>query len=134
MGELTRIDLDRIEPSQLKDLAKRGIIRIMTNGVKPVGYKYTDLPEYKRHAKWKGQEITVREASREFKVPTNTISQWVGRNLITVLRRTEREIYLDKADVAYCALIREQRRGSGRWLFNQDRTPHVVSTHRPDRQ
>jgi hypothetical protein len=89
---------------------------------------YTEYPQYKKHAKWKGVPITLSGASRTFGVPHPTISRWVSRNLITVLRRTKRELYLDKADAAYCAEIRREKSGPGKWLFNDDRTPFVTQT------
>ena len=86
---------------------------------------YTEYPEYKKHAKLKGSKITVRKASRQYGVPSPTISRWTARGLITVLERTAREIYLDQADVAYCAEIHRRNGGAGKWLFNEDRTPYI---------
>ena len=129
MTTLKNGDIERMPAGQIKDLAKRGIIRLVTTLTKPMDRVcYTDLPQYKKHARWKGVKITVREASRLYKLPANTISQWTTRGLISVLERTEREIYLDRADVAYCAEIRAERQGSGHWLFNADRTPYVPTT------
>ncbi len=127
MTILTQNELERMPAAKLKDMAKRGILRVVNNG--PALEKhYTEYPEYKKHAKLKGVKITIQEASREYGVPAPTISRWVSRNLITVLQRTAREIYLDRADMAYCAEIHRQNSGAGKWLFNQDRTPYVATT------
>lgn len=129
MTTLTKSEIDKLHPARLKDLAKRGIVRIMTTVSKPIdGIRYTDLPQYKKHAKYKGMRISLREASRLYKIPIKTISRWTLRGLITVLERTDREIYIDRADVAYCAEIRSERRGAGHWLFNEDRTPYIPTT------
>ena len=127
MNMLSKSELERMHGSQLKDLAKRGILRVMsTTPIKDL--KYTDLPQYKKHAKWKGTPITASEAARVFRVHQVTISRWAEKNLITILERTDREIYLDKADVAYCLEIYRERRGAGKWLFNPDRTPFIPLT------
>jgi hypothetical protein len=129
MVNLTQAELDELKPAQLKDRAKRGIVRVMSTMTKPLArICYTDLPQYKKHARLKGSKISQREASRLYKIPVNTISQWTARGLINVLERTDREMYIDQADVAYCAEIRAERRGSGYWLFNRDRTPYVPTT------
>jgi hypothetical protein len=124
---LTIKDLNKLPAAELKDLAKRGILTVMTQRSLS-DLKYTDLPQYKKHSKWKGIKITMREASRLFDIPHQTISRWVSKNYITVLEHKPREVYLDKADVAYCAEILHERSGSGKWLFNSDRTPYVPLT------
>lgn len=127
MNTLSKADLERMPGAQIKDLAKRGILRVMS--ATPIkNLKYTDLPQYRKHAHWKRIEITASEASRLFDVPQMTVSRWAKDNKITVLRRTNREIYLDKADVAYCVEILRERPGAGKWLFNPDRTPFVPVT------
>lgn len=124
MNTLSKADLDRMHGAQLKDLAKRDILRVMSTA-STSKIPYTAYPEYKKHAKWKGVPITIREASRQFGIPARTISRWAQKDDITTLRRTKREVYVDKADVAYAAEIRRQKPGAGRWLFRDDRTPHI---------
>ena len=124
---LTTNQLNNIPAAELKDLAKRGILTVMTHN-KLETLKYTDLPQYKKHAKWKGSKITIREASRLFDVSSQTLSRWVAKNYITTLERRPHEIYIDKADAAYCAEIYHERNGQGKWLFNADRTPYVPLT------
>lgn len=129
MANLTQAEIDNLPPARLKDLAKRGILRVMSTMTKPItNVCYTDLQEYKKHARWKGTKITLRDASRMYHVPVGTISRWTNRGLITVIERTDREVYLDRADIAYCAEIRAERQGAGHTLFNPDRTPYVPTT------
>ncbi len=127
MTILTKSQIDELHPARLKDLAKRGIVRVVTTtSIKSL--KYTELPEYRKHANFKGVRITASEAARVFGIHQVTISRWGARGLLTILERTDREIYFDKADVAYCAEIYRQKKGSGRWLFNPDRTPYTTMT------
>jgi hypothetical protein len=68
----------------------------------------------------------MRAAARHYGIPNQTISRWASRGIIRIVSRTAREIYLDNADMAYCAEIYFTRRASqGRWLFNKDGTPYI---------
>lgn len=119
-------ELSHVSPQELADMAQRGIIKVMVTPTVDIAHvKKTDLPQYKKHAHLKGVKISVREASREFDIPAPTLSRWATRGIIKILERTEREVYLDKADVAYSAEIYKERSGSGKWIFNDDGTPYI---------
>jgi hypothetical protein len=83
-----------------------------------------ELPEYKKHAHLKGQEIWISEAARQYNILQATISKWVKAGFVRTLRVSGNKIIIDEADIAYCAEIYHQRGGPGRWLFNRDGTPY----------
>jgi hypothetical protein len=121
-------ELSRVSNDKLADLAKRGIVQVMVTPTVDIAHiKKTDLPQYKKHAHLKGKKISVSEASREYNIPKPTISRWAKRGLIKILERTDREVYLDMADVAYCSEIYKEKKGQGTWMFNDDGTPYVPS-------
>ncbi|MCW4004957.1 MAG: helix-turn-helix domain-containing protein [Candidatus Bathyarchaeota archaeon] len=126
MTDLKPADLEHISHTQLINLVKRGIVRIDMLTTLPINAmsKY-DTPEYQRHSNVRGKSISIREASRKYNVPNPTISRWVRRGLIKIIARINNKIMIDEADVAYCADIRSQNPGAGRWLFNPDGTPYI---------
>ena len=129
MNLVSQKEIDKLPAAELKAMVKSGILQVMnTTSKKIADQKYTDLPQYKKHQQWKGIKISVSEASRVFRIPNPTISRWASRGLISILLRTDRELYLDKADVAYCSEIYRERKGSGKWIFNDDRTPYTPLT------
>ncbi|GAP10190.1 hypothetical protein BECAL_01352 [Bellilinea caldifistulae] len=87
-----------------------------------------DLPEYKKHAHLKGKPIWISEAERKYGVPNPTVSVWVKRGLIKVLGYEKNRKLIDEADVAYCAEIYNQRRGQGKWLFDDNGLPYKPKT------
>ena len=84
-----------------------------------------DLPEYKKYAHLKGVGIGMGEASRKYNIPTPTISHWTKRKLIKIIKKEGQKIYIDEQNVAYCASIYNERKGQGKWLFNNDGTPFI---------
>ena len=90
--------------------------------------KKEDLPEYKEYAaKWKGTRISISDASRDFNIPTGTITRWVQSGIIKKLDSDGYRTFIDKTDVVYCAGIyhRTKKVGKqGRRLFNHDGTPY----------
>ena len=87
-----------------------------------------NLPEYKKHAHLKGTAIWVSEASRKYDIPQPTIFNWTKAGYIARLGEDGYKVFIDEADVAYCAEIYHQRGGQGRWLFNRDGTPYKPKT------
>ena len=114
-------DLDRLSKTQLINLIERGILSITMSDKIPNNRE--DTPEYQQVANLRGTRIHIREAARKYNVPQTTINQWIRRGLITVLGKDKNKTLIDESDIAYCAIIRKQRPGAGRWLFNQDGTP-----------
>ena len=82
-----------------------------------------DLPEYRKHAKLKGVGISINDASREFNIPSGTITRWMQKGIIKKLGSDGYRTLIDKADAAYCSEIYARSGGQGRRLFNSDGTP-----------
>lgn len=128
MTTLTPKEIEQMSRGQLINLVKRGIVKVM------MSYPYTptsqmttkhETPEYQRVAHLRGREISISEASRKYGVPQVTITRWVQRGLIERLGTDKNRVMIDEADIAYCAEIRRQNPGAGRWLFNPDGTPYT---------
>ncbi len=67
-------------------------------------------------AHWENHPITLRDASKQFKVPVGTIDRWTRRGYVRVIRRgtsKSKPTLVNAADVAYCARIREIRQQAG---------------------
>jgi predicted site-specific integrase-resolvase len=102
--------------------AKRGATTTTTPSRKE------DMPEYKRHAHLRGVEISINEASRKYRISNSTIVRWTNSGYIARIRRVGQRVFIDEADMAYCAEVHKARGGQGRWLFNQDGTPYTPKT------
>lgn len=87
-----------------------------------------DLPEYKKHAHLKGTPIWISEAARRYGIPGPTITVWVQRGLIKSLGHDKNKKLIDEADMAYCAEIYNQRKGQGKWLFDENGLPYKPKT------
>jgi hypothetical protein len=122
--QLSPQELEKLGQKRLINLVNRGIISVMTAYPITMTTK-TDLPEYQRHAHLKGHPISIGNASRKYGIPQPTISRWVSRGIITKLGMDKNRVLIDEADIAYCAEIRSQNPGAGRWLFNPDGTPYT---------
>ena len=118
--------LENIDPHELTSLVRRGIVRVMLTQELPVTIE--EQPEFQRHASIKGTPISLSSASRKYDVPLVTIHQWVKRGYIPVIGQDKNRILIDEAYLAYCADIRRERPGQGRWLFNEDGTPYTPKT------
>mgnify|MGYP005814068585 CR=1 FL=1 len=76
-------------------------------------------PEYQAHAELRGRPIALREASRKYDVPLSTLARWRRHGLICTLGAGKgKRIWVDEADVAYCAEIRRKYGTPGRTLFD----------------
>lgn len=74
-----------------------------------------------------GESITVNDAADRYLINRRTIVEWCGRGYINILKPGQPGIamYLDHADVAYCAYVYHHRRGlSGVPLLDQDGNPY----------
>lgn len=58
--------------------------------------------------------ISIREASRKYKIATSTIAGWVDQKRITVLDKTPNWTYLKEADIIPLAEIHKDNRGKGK--------------------
>lgn len=87
-----------------------------------------DQSKYQAVAYLKGQPIGIREASRKYKIPSPTISRWVGKGYIKSLGKRPvkggYQVLIDEADIAYCAAIYQEYPRQGKRIFNPDGSPH----------
>ncbi|MFZ6030090.1 MAG: hypothetical protein ACOYYS_20435 [Chloroflexota bacterium] len=89
-----------------------------------------ELPEYEKNAHLKGQAISVNEGSRKYEISSKTLSRWVKAGIIKRLSEDGYRVFVDEADVAYCAEVYRQHGGQGKRLFNKDGTPYHKSEAR----
>lgn len=82
------------------------------------------LPVYQEYEELKGVPIRMFEASKKYNVSPSTITHWVQRGHISQLNQEGRKIFIDEADVAYCARIYHQNRGQGKWIFDEVGRPY----------
>ncbi|WP_322508051.1 hypothetical protein [Anaerolinea sp.] len=87
-----------------------------------------DLPEYKKNAHLRGVPIWIGEASRKYGIPDRTIINWVKRGFIRTLGQDKNRKLVDEADIAYCAEVYNQRKGQGKWLFDDNGLPYKPKT------
>ena len=91
-----------------------------------------DLPEWKKFAHLKGVEIGLSEASTKYSIPQVTLFRWYKKGYIAEIKRAVvsggEKIFLDEQNVAYCAEIYHQRRGQGKWLFDDNGLPYKPKT------
>ena len=90
--------------------------------------KKEDLPEYKRYAHLKGEEIGMNEAARKYNIGPVTIYGWVKKGIISIIRREGQKVLINEADVAYCAEIYRSRGGSqGKRIFDRNGLPYKMA-------
>jgi hypothetical protein len=54
-----------------------------------------------------GVPISISDAGFKYHFHTGTISKWIKQNHITVLERTPNWVYINEADIAYAAALRD---------------------------
>jgi hypothetical protein len=129
-----------LDEARLRELVEKGKIRagrlpgsdevlvsedeVRGEAIQEKGLRKEDLPEYQKHAHWKGIGIGINEAAKEYRVPYVTVYQWMSSGIIRKIGRDGQKVLLDRADIAYCAEIYHQRGVKGRKLFNPDGTPY----------
>ncbi len=100
------------------------------NSGKPL--RKEDLPEWKKHAHLKGVEIGFTESAEKYGIRLSSLQRWFKRGIIAEVKREKglggEKIYLDEADVAYCAEIYQNRGGRGKWLFGEGGLPYKPRT------
>lgn len=94
-----------------------------------------DLPEYKKHASLKGNEIGLSEAANKYGVNAITIFGWFKKGIISEIRRVTglggEKILLDEADVAYCVEVYKSIGGrQGKRVFDEHGMPYKPGTGR----
>ena len=89
-------------------------------------------PIFRKHASLRGIGIGMNEASRKYGIPQPTISRWAKVGWIGVIGKDpgyvqNRRLWIDEAEMAYCAEVYHLKqaggRKQGRKLFNGDGTP-----------
>jgi hypothetical protein len=82
--------------------------------------------DYKRFDHLSDIPIGVREASRKYGIPNQTISRWLSKGYIKLLYAEGQKKYLSEQDVAYCADIYQSSGGKqGKWLMSKNGTPYI---------
>jgi hypothetical protein len=128
MDNISQDQLDDLSAKKLKSLINRGIIEV-TMTTKSLPETIEETPEFQKHADLKGEKISISDAARKYDIPHPTITRWKGRGIIPVLGTGKnRRVFLDEAYVAYCAEVYNNRRGAGKWLFDEDGLPYVPET------
>jgi len=60
-------------------------------------------PDFSQYADLDGKEILAIRASEKYGVPTGTISKWIKRGWVKVIRRSTKRVWLDEASFAFMA-------------------------------
>jgi hypothetical protein len=130
MQTLTPTDLKDLSKAELLNLVERGILRVMSDkdASTLANIPKEELPEYQQFAHLRGVGISISAAARKYQVPQQTISRWLQRGIIARIGMEKNRVLIDEADVAYCAEIRRNRPGAGRWLFHDNGTPYTPRT------
>jgi predicted site-specific integrase-resolvase len=82
--------------------------------------------DYKRFEHLANSPIGVREASRKYNIPNQTISRWYTKGYIKLLSIDGQKKYLSEQDVAYCAEIYHSNDGKqGKWLMDKNGVPYI---------
>lgn len=90
--------------------------------------KIEETPEWLKHRDLKGVEISIRDAARKYNTSSKTISRWAKRGIIPTLREDGYRKFLDESFVAYCTEVKNNREGSGKWLFDENGLPYTPTT------
>ncbi len=86
MKILTKKQLDKLTPFELKYYIERGMLRVMeTKPLPPRPTRIEDTQEFKKHKQLIGTPIHLSEASRKYNIALSTISRWVHRGLVKQL-------------------------------------------------
>ncbi len=126
-----------LEEAHLRVLVEKGKIRagviagemvVSEDEVRGEIQQKEDLPEYRQFDHLKGNAIYILKAAEDYKVPFSTLRGWVKRGYIKIIGRQGKKVLLDEQDVAYCSKIYEQRKGQGKWLFDENGVPYKPKT------
>jgi predicted site-specific integrase-resolvase len=133
-----------LDEARLRDLVEKGKIRaglipgsdevlvsedeVRNEAIQEKGLRKEDLPEYQKHAEKRGRPIWILKAAEKYRVPFSTLRGWVAKGYIKIIGNEGKKVLLDEQDVAYCAEIYDQRRGQGKWLFDDNGLPYKPKT------
>jgi hypothetical protein len=127
MKELTRKELDKLTPFELKHYSELGILRVMKT--KTIPTRIEETTEFKKYKSLVGTPIHLREACRKYKIALSTMSRWVNRGLVKKLPEEGNKVMLDEAYVAYAvSVLRSHDKTQGQWLFETNGTPRINTT------
>lgn len=105
-----------IPDSQLQALAKSGKIKsVMLNN--QIFLRESDVMANSpkdRYPELSGSSISIRGAARKYGITSPTISRWVARGLIRIVKQVGNKIMIDESDMAYMADYYTKRPGRGR--------------------
>ena len=109
------------KPLELQEMIASGTIRAIKTPSNKILVNEHDLlmalpkeERLKKYAHLSGKGILVSEASRKYNITTATISRWIQRGLISVIKKSSRRTYIDEADIAYLADIYHSNPGQGK--------------------
>jgi len=127
-----------LDEAYLRQMVERGKIRAaMVAGEmvvseeevrKAVVTRKEDLPEYKKYEHLRGNSIWILKAAENYEVPFSTLRGWVKKGYIRIIGQRGKKVLLDEQDVAYCSGIYHQRRGQGKWIFEENGIPYKPKT------
>ncbi|MEW6505840.1 MAG: hypothetical protein AB1457_17945 [Chloroflexota bacterium] len=131
-----------LEEAYLRQMVEKGKIRaamvagemvvsedeVRGEAIEVKALRKEDLPEYQMYSHLKGNSIWISEASRQYRVPHQTLVRWVKAGYIKQLGMEGNKVLIDEADIAYCSEIYRKRGRQGRILFNEDGTPYKPKT------
>lgn len=106
--------------TKLKDLADRA--KVPTEGA---GRLITEMlherDNHKRQPRPPVPEggISLSEAHRKYNIPHPTLSRWTKRGYIPVLLRTNRELYIDEAELVKVVELYLAAPGQGKYTIRQ---------------
>ncbi len=121
MVTLTPEQIENMDARKLKQLAARGIIKVMSD--KKILTK-EDYPEYKMFKDLSGKPIHISAAARKYNISDASIIRYVERGIIGVIGSRKNRKLVDEQDVAYCAEIISKHGGKGKKALNDDGTPN----------
>jgi DNA-binding transcriptional MerR regulator len=64
----------------------------------------------------RGNEISINEAARKYEINPPTLLKWMQAGYISSLNNDGYRLYVDEANVAYCAEVYHKKRGEKRTL------------------
>jgi len=132
-----------LEEARLRELVEEGKIRagifpgsdevlvsedeVRNEAIQEKGLRKEDLPEYQKHSSKKGVGIGFTEAIEKYEVNLSTLYRWYKKGYVKEVKREKglggEKIFLDEADVAYCAEVFKSRGGQGKRVFDKKGLP-----------
>jgi hypothetical protein len=63
--------------------------------------------------------ISLSDAEHKYNIPNETISRWVKRGYIPIIKRTRREVYIEESAFSKIADIYKKDAGRGSWVIKK---------------